>query len=209
MRKRKSKKVTSFVKLSSAPREGTAKPHHDLVNDFVHVFVDDQNLFWGIVNEQFGIGYRIDFGKLLLKLSEDRHRKPRPVKTAFIAGIIPDDDSFWEIASNKGFKVRRGFLGISRRSKQDDAFLITEITSTLYEQKGPSTIVLAAGDADYVPPLMKALEKGWRTEVAFVSRGVSASLIPVIHQFRQIDPYSIEYEGEGYKGPMGGQTFKW
>jgi uncharacterized LabA/DUF88 family protein len=165
--------------------------------------VDDQNLFWGIVNQQFGITYRIDFGKLLLEVSRNTEGTLRPVKSAYIAGIIPDDDTFWEIASNQGFIVRRGYLGTGGRSKQDDAYLITEITSTLYEHEGPSTIVLAAGDADYVPPLMKALDKGWRTEVSFISHGVADALIPVVHEFRQITPEVIQYKGRGYQGTIG------
>ena len=71
--------------------------------------------------------------------------------------------------------------------------LITDLTATLYEQDGPSTIILVAGDADYVPPLQKSLEKGWRNEVAFIDRGVSGALEPVVHEFRVISPSSIEY----------------
>jgi uncharacterized LabA/DUF88 family protein len=203
----KKSKSTHEITLSTEPRIGRAKQHGALVNDFVHVFVDDQNLFWGIVNYQYGINYRIDFGKLLIEVSKDVEGKPRGVKSAYIAGIIPEDDSFWEIAKNKGFTVRRGYLGSSNRSKQDDAFLITEITSALYEQEGPSTIVLTAGDADYVPPLMRALDKGWRTEVAFVTQGVSAALVPVVHQFRQILPQDIRHRGKGYRGSSNEKGF--
>ena len=106
--------------------------------------------------------------------------------------MIPDDDSFWEIAENRGFHVRRGFLGTNNRSKQDDAYLITDMVSTLYEYEGPATMVLMAGDADYVPPLKKALEKRWRTEVAFIERGASHALEPVVHEMRVISPVDIE-----------------
>ena len=107
--------------------------------------------------------------------------------------MIPDDDSFWKIAENRGFTVRRGFLGSKNRSKQDDAYLITDLTATLFEQEGPSTIVLVAGDADYVPPLQKSLERGRRNEIAFIDQGVSEALESVVHQFRVISPSSIEY----------------
>lgn len=198
MGKRRARKKASrqTVNLSKTPRVGKATPHGKLANNFVHIFVDDQNLFWGIVNQQYGPSYRMDFGRLLLELSRDPTGKCRPVRSAYIAGVIPDDDSFWEIAKNQGFVVKRGYLGTGNRSKQDDAYLITEMTATLYEQEGPSTIVLAAGDADYVPPLMKSVEKGWRTEVAFIARGVSSSLVPAVHEFRQVDPLDIQYEGE-------------
>ena len=181
-------------------RKGSAKDHVHLKNESVHVFVDDQNLFWGALNSGQNRSYRIDFGRLLTAASKDEDGKTRYVKSAYIAGVIPDDDSFWKIAESQGFVVKRGYLGTSggqTRSKQDDAYLITEITATLYEHEGPSTIVLVAGDADYVPPLMKAIEKGWRTEIAFIDRGLASALDPVAHLFRTINPSNIEYLRNG------------
>jgi hypothetical protein len=173
--------------------EGGAKSPGPLVNNLVHVFVDDQNLFWGMVNDSSGHSYRVDFGRLLLAAARDAEGNMRGVRSAYIAGVIPDDDSFWKIATDQGFTVRRGFLGSNGRSKQDDAYLITDMTATLYEQDGPSTMVLVAGDADYVPPLEKSLEKGWRNEVAFIARGLSGALKPVVHQIRVMHPGDIEY----------------
>jgi uncharacterized LabA/DUF88 family protein len=174
------------------PRTGSASAHGALVNEFVHVFVDDQNLFWGLVNQEMGPEFRIDFGQLLITVARTSASKPRGVKTAYIAGVVPDDDAFWQIAKNQGFKVRRGFLGAGNRSKQDDAYLITDLTATLYEEPGPSTIVLVAGDADYYPPLKKAVEKGWRTEVVFTSRGLSMALDSVVHEYRALRAVDIQ-----------------
>lgn len=193
-----SQKRTTKKEASQAAwiRKGAAPAHGELVDGNVHVFVDDQNLFWGIVNRELGPGFRIDFGNLLTAACKDEAGQPRFVKSAYIAGVIPDDDSFWKIAANRGFTVRRGYLGSSggqQRSKQDDAYLITDIVSTLYEQPGPSTIVLIAGDADYVPPLLKSLQKGWRNEVLFINRGLSSALDAVSHLFRTINPTQIRY----------------
>lgn len=176
--------ITQFV--SRAPAHGA------LVDEKVHVFVDDQNLFFGITNHQYGPGFRIDFGRLLLQACQRPGGVTRSVGSAYIAGVIPDDDSFWEIAENQGFNVRRGYLGTNNRSKQDDAYLITDMVSTVFEQPGPSTVVLIAGDADYVPPLLKSLAKGWRNEVVFIDHGISRSLELVTHQIRQIVPYDIQ-----------------
>lgn len=193
---RKSRKAQ---RSSAAPlltvRQGGARPHGPLANNLVHLFVDDQNLFWGIVNDERGRNFRIDFGRLLLEATKTAAGTPRGVKSAYIAGVIPDDDSFWKVAHDKGFTVRRGYLGAGSRSKQDDAYLITDLTATLYEKPGPSTIILVAGDADYVPPLERSLSKGWRNEVAFIARGVSTALTPVAHEFRLMSPSAIEYSG--------------
>ena len=102
-------------------RVARAAPHGDLADPGIHVFVDDQNLFWGITKDVYGKSYRIDFGRLLLATAKDASEKARPVKTAYIAGVIPDDDYFWEVARNKGFELRKGYLGTNNRSKQDDA----------------------------------------------------------------------------------------
>jgi hypothetical protein len=175
---------------------GSAADHGALVNNRVHIFVDDQNLFWGIVNKQEGRSFRIDFGRLLLAAARDSGGQARGVGTAYVAGVIPDDDSFWAVAKNQGFTVRRGYLGSNNRSKQDDAYLITDLVTTLYEEDGPSTIVVVAGDADYMPPLLKAVAKGWRTEVAFISSGLSGALDPVVHEFRKLTAGEIELFGE-------------
>ena len=174
-------------------RTGRAQNHKELINDLVHVFVDDQNLFWGIVNDSYGPHFRIDFGRLLIEAAKAPDGHTRGVSSAYIAGVIPDDDSFWEAAKSKGFKVRRGFLGSKNRSKQDDAYLIRDLTRAVCKEEGPSTIVLVAGDADYVPPLELALEEGWRIEVAFLDRGVSSALEPFTHEFRFISPSTIEH----------------
>lgn len=173
-------------------RVASAPAHAALVNEAVHVFVDDQNLFWGITNDIYGKGYRVDFGRLLLAAARGPQGHARPVMTAFIAGVVPDDDYFWEVAKNQGFEVKRGYLGTNNRSKQDDAYLISEIVSTLYEKPGPSTMVIVAGDADYKPPLEKVIAKGWRSEIAFIGHGVSSALDSVTHQFRELDPSAIQ-----------------
>ena len=194
MTKKKQKKTRPLRKSQAEPviRNARAPDHGNLHDNRVHVFVDDQNLFWGIVNQQYGPGFRIDFGRLLVMACQDSNKQSRFVKRAYIAGVVPEDDSFWKIAENQGFTVRRGYLS-NNRSKQDDAYLITELMETIYEQEGPSTIVLIAGDADYAPPLEKALEKGWRNEVAFIDRGIAETLEPVVHEFRTITPHSIQY----------------
>lgn len=174
-------------------RVGRAPDHATLANNMVHVFVDDQNLFYQIVNNELGRSFRVDFGRLLLEVCKDTNGNVRGVGSAYIAGVIPDDDSFWSIANAQGFTVRRGYMGTGNRSKQDDAYLITDIMETLYEQPGPSTMVLVAGDADYMPPLQRVVKKGWRTEVAFVNRGISIALEPVVHEFRTLSAQSFQH----------------
>ena len=94
--------------------------------------------------------------------------------------------------ASKGFTVRRGYLGSGNRSKQDDAYLISEVVETVCMQPGPSTVILVAGDADYVPPLIKAQDRHWRNEVAFIDRGISIALEAYVHEFRTMSARSLQ-----------------
>ena len=125
-------------------RTARAPAHGELDNDFVHVFVDDQNLFFGIVNAKFGPDFRIDFGRLLLEVAKGSDGRTRAYGSAYIAGVIPDDDSFWAVAEARGFVVRRGYMGTGKRSKQDDSYLICDMMATLYEEEGPAGHRVAA-----------------------------------------------------------------
>jgi len=173
----------------SAPK---APAHKPLVNNNVHVFVDDQNLFWGIVNSGAGKGFRLDIGMLTLAACKDSNGKARFIESAYVAGVIPDDDYFWEIWKQHNFTVNRGFLGTNNRSKQDDAYLIRDMTITICRSPGPSTIVLIAGDADYGPPLQFAIQEGWRVELFTTGRGVSSALEKYVHEFRIINEEEIK-----------------
>ncbi|KQU99733.1 hypothetical protein ASC68_08070 [Devosia sp. Root105] len=175
----------------STPR---APAHKVLANKKVHIFVDDQNLFWGIVNSGGGKGFRIDIGLLTLAACKDTNGQARFIESAYVAGVIPDDDYFWEIWKQHNFTVNRGFLGTNNRSKQDDAYLIRDMTKTICRSEAPSTIVLIAGDADYGPALQFAVEEGWRVEVFTTGRGVSAALEPYVHEFRIIDESQIKLQ---------------
>lgn len=189
-KKRTTRKPNRVGKITV--RVGRALAHQQLANDLVHVFVDDQNLFYGITNEAGDRAYRLDFGRLLMEVSKDTNGATRGIASAYIAGVIPDDDSFWQVAEDRGFTVRRGYLGTGNRSKQDDAYLIADMVETIYSQQGPSTIVLVAGDADYVPPLIKSLDRGWRNEIAFIDRGISGALEGYVHAFRTLSASNIE-----------------
>lgn len=110
-RTKRSQKPQSRRQTKETNREGRAEKHGKLIDERVHVFVDDQNLFWGIVNQEYGPSFRIDFGRLLTRASRDISGNTRYVKSAYIAGVIPDDDSFWQMVENQGFTVRHGYLG--------------------------------------------------------------------------------------------------
>jgi hypothetical protein len=82
-------KMAKMKRGLMARRVACAPAHGTLINEGVHVFVDDQNLFWGITNDVYGRGYRVDFGRLLLEAAKGSKGHARPVMTAFIAACYP------------------------------------------------------------------------------------------------------------------------
>ena len=195
-RRKNSMRGSQQSRKSMRPRfPGQARLHQHLVNDDVHVFVDDQSLYFEITDNEGDQSYRIEFVDLLRVAAISlKTNLSRSVESAYIAYVVPDDDSFWETAKTNGFQVHRGYLGAGGRSKQDDAYLITFIMKTLYQKSGPSTIVLVAGDADYHPPFEQCLEKGWCIEIAFIKHSslISQNLTSVCHEFREFSSSEIE-----------------
>ena len=177
---------------SQPSRKGEA-PAHAILNDpGVYVFVDDQNLWIGGKEEKANGTYRIDFGNLLVVAARDEAGNPRGVRKAVISGTIPPEDSFWQIARNQGFEVRLGYKGFGGRSKQDDTHLVADLVEIVCTVSGPATIVLVAGDGDYIPALQKALTRGWRVEVVFFQRGLAPGLDRFAHAIRIIRPIDVQ-----------------
>ena len=166
-------------------------PHAALVNNLVHIFVDDQNIWIEAGKKSPWSDYRIDFGELLNIVSQDENKKMRPVRQAMIAGTIPPDDSFWDVARDQGFTVKLGYRGFHGKSKQDDHHITADIVETVCEQPGPSTIVLVAGDGDYGPALEKVLARGWCIEVCYVEGSLSPAVKGRAHRLVKLNPADI------------------
>jgi uncharacterized LabA/DUF88 family protein len=178
--------------------------HGPLLNNLVHIFVDDQNLWIAAGAESTSARFRLDFGELLNYVSKDEANQVRAVRTAMIAGTVPPEDSFWEIARNQGFAVKLGYRGFGGKSKQDDHHVTADMVETVCTEPGPSTVILVAGDGDYGPCLDKALARGWRVEVFFVRTGLSPEIERRAHRYVKIHPADIEVIPGKRKRPKKG-----
>ena len=99
-RKKKSRHTPPRKQHGATRRTGRAPSHGELANENVHTFVDDRNLFWRIVNAGDGPGFRIDFGLLSLAAAKATDKRMRGVASAYVAGVIPSDDSFWKVVED-------------------------------------------------------------------------------------------------------------
>lgn len=111
--------------------------------------------------------WRIDFGKLIQKVSEDQ----KIIKAILVGSIPPESDSIWNAAQNKGFDVITHKRNSSGKEKQVDTELavqgseiICEISSSR-EEDDEFILKLLSGDADFLPLIKLANRKNWETEM--------------------------------------------
>lgn len=63
-----------------------------------------------------------------------------------------------------------------------------DVAELLYTVQPPRTILIAAGDADYVPAVARARSKGWKVEVWFWSNAAD-QLKTAATRFCPLDKY--------------------
>jgi uncharacterized LabA/DUF88 family protein len=147
--------------------------HQDTELGQLHIFLDNSNVWIegqraatgaAVGDKHMDASFRIDFGKLL-----EHIRKGRTIVEAQLYGSEPPpNDTVWNAAKEHGYSpkvFKRSFLN---REKKVDTQLCVDVTRTVYTNlpKG-RTMVLIAGDADYVPAIEVALHQGWKVEVYF------------------------------------------
>ena len=111
--------------------------------------------------------WKVDFGRLLEFAGGNREDIGRAV---LYGSKPPPNDSLWTAAKRQGFEVvvheRSKFSG---REKKIDTNIATDITADSFELMKPKNdeITLVAGDADYVPTVTRARNRGFRFDVCF------------------------------------------
>lgn len=105
---------------------------------------------------------RINFGNLINVIAEDR-----TIAKCFLFGsdYKPSTaDTVWQKGVDDGFKVIVDEKS-ERKEKKVDVRLCVGALTTVHKQKTKGTIVLATGDADFIPLVEKILDDGWKVEV--------------------------------------------
>lgn len=143
------------------------------------VFVDVANMYYSAKNIH---GTRVNFGKILEDALADRSL------VRAIAYVIkadsPDEQKFFEALDKQGFEVKmkdlQVFPGGAKKGDWDVGITIDAVRMA----DRLDTIVLVAGDGDYIP-LVKYLQeaKGCRVEVMAFSESTSTKLREAADQF--------------------------
>jgi uncharacterized LabA/DUF88 family protein len=75
----------------------------------------------------------------------------------------------WQRIRDFGFDVKLFDRNIRNKEKGVDVEMAMDIADVLHAVSPPKVIIIAAGDADYVPAVERAKSKRWRVEVWFWS----------------------------------------
>lgn len=138
--------------------------------------------------------YRIDFGSLHnLLVGTDATKK-----VVLFGSRPPQNDTVWAIARSKGFQTIIEDRNIMNKEKKIDTGIAVKMTRDAYKECVPNkdTIVLVAGDSDFVPAVQEITGDGINIVVAFWGHA-SNELIKSASKYINLDDYidTIEYKG--------------
>jgi uncharacterized LabA/DUF88 family protein len=112
--------------------------------------------------------YEIDWGKFLYIVKEQDQRGFAEVPILY-GSRPPEEDSVWQRIRDDGLDVKLFDRNIRNKEKGVDMEMGMDIAELIHSVSPPKTIVVAAGDADFVPAVERAKRKGWTVEVWFWS----------------------------------------
>lgn len=131
--------------------------------------------------------YEIDWGKFLYVLGEKDARGLAEIPILY-GSRPPPQDSVWNRIREDGFDVKVFDRNIRNKEKGVDVEMAMDIADLLHTVSPPKVIVIAAGDADYVPAVERAKKKGWKAEVWFWSNA-AGELKKTATRFCALDPH--------------------
>lgn len=154
--------------------------------DNIHLFVDNSNVLLegrrfaemrrcgsGRLSPQLDNSYQIDWGKFLFLAKQEGPRMLAQVPILY-GSRPPPNDSIWQQIRNEGIDVKLFDRNIRNKEKGVDMEMGMDVVERTLTVKPPTTIAIAAGDADFLPVIKRAKERGWRVEVWFWSNAADA-----------------------------------
>ncbi len=144
---------------------------HNLYLDNSNVFIEGQRVLaardkGAALSKDLNKQYRLDFGKLIeIACGFDADLG----KLMFYGSEPPPTDSVWQAAKQYGFQNKIFQRSKHNKEKMVDTQLTVDLMKDIYTELDPTTdrIIIVAGDADYVPAIQAARDKGFQVKVAF------------------------------------------
>ncbi len=111
--------------------------------------------------------YRIDFGKLHKFVSGNGGTNI--AKARLFGSKPPENDTLWKIANQAGFETVIYDRNIQNKEKKVDISIVTEMLRDAYKlvDLERDTVVLVAGDGDFVPTIESLVQDGYKVKVYF------------------------------------------
>lgn len=141
----------------------------------VYVFVDNSNI-WIEGKKVSGrqqqppvesdYWYRVDAGNLLQHILAGRTLADIP---QLYGSVPPPNDTVWKKIEAAGFGVTLFDRNTRNKEKGLDMEIGLDMNDLTWKIQTPGTMILVAGDADYVPVIERVKPKGWRVEVWYWS----------------------------------------
>lgn len=144
---------------------------HNLYLDNSNIFIEGQRVLaarnsGGRLSKDLAKDYRLDFGKLIeITCGFDADLG----KLMFYGSEPPPTDSVWQAAKQYGFQNKIFQRSKHNKEKMVDTQLTVDLMKDIYTNLAPDSdrIIIVAGDADYVPAIEAARERGFYVKVAF------------------------------------------
>ena len=164
----------------------------------LHLFVDNSNVLIearrfsymargrsGRLSEMVDPSYEIDWGKFLhlVKLKDSRKLAEVPI---LYGSRPPPNDSIWDQIRKEGFDVKVFDRNIRNKEKGVDMEMGMDVVERVLSFKPAATVVLAAGDADFLPIVKRAKRANWQTELWFWGNAAS-ELKVAVDAYYQLD----------------------
>lgn len=165
----------------------------------VYVFVDNSNVWIEgkkASGQKKGIPsnyrYRIEYGQLLQHVLDGRTLAAVP---KLYGSEPPPNDSVWKIIRSQGFDVRVFKRNIFNREKGVDMRMGLDISRLVLTAKQPATVVMVAGDADFVPVVDDVHDAGWKIEAWYWSN-CAGDLKKAVDRFESLTPvmYQVGFD---------------
>ena len=164
-------------------------------NNRLMIFIDGSNVFRSM--QRFRNNYRLDYKKLVEKLTEDRNL----IRVYYFASSavppIKSQTNFYEaLEINHNFRTIIKPLkgsGNRRREKGVDVALVTDFLSLGYK-KAYDIGIIVSGDQDYAPAIEKVQDLGIQIEIASFRHSIGRDLLKVCDRRIYLDDIANDIE---------------
>ncbi|WP_035609499.1 NYN domain-containing protein [Hylemonella gracilis] len=152
----------------------------------LHLFVDNSNVLIEArrhasmkrrgkdkLDRELDDAYEVDWGKFLFVVKSKGNRPLAQVPVLY-GSRPPPEDTIWQRIRDEGFDVKLFDRNIRNKEKGVDMEMGMDVVERVLTVTPAGKLVLACGDADFIPVISRAKKRGWHVEVWFWSNAAEA-----------------------------------